>query len=296
MVKEHNDKAAKATLTSVLAAYEKQVLRDDILRHSVSQEHLNGYEDLLAFLAAKGETHREYKHYASRSRIEHILSDGAIYLTDGSSWNDKYDREHFNPSFMSTKRFGACFSASSIESIAMWMLYGGISGNGSMINFDRRTLRKAMNHEVYECGYFDAEGKFQCLMELPGEELRLRLVDVLYFQNHPEGSVTVGRSSMKGGVFELDAKAFNGMGHVAKHRSWSYENEVRLVATISKLNLGGKASRVACVKIPIDFDSSFVKERVFDSPVSDGKGGYRDSELRGTVDWNLCFGCTKTES
>ena len=92
----------------------------------------------------------------------------------------------------------------------------------------------------------------------------------------------------------MDGRAFNGIEQIAKHQSWSYESEVRLVATISKLDLVGKASHVKCIKIPIDFDDAFVAGRVFDSPVSDDGGHYRDSELRGTVDWNLCSGCVKT--
>lgn len=287
-------KETKLTLASVLTAYEQQVLRDDVLCHSQSQEHLEGYGDVLAFLADRGGMHREYKHYGTRARIAGILRGGALYLTDGTSWNDKYDREHFNPSFMSTKRFGACFSASPAESIAMWMLYGGMDGNGAMINFDRRTLQGAMGRKTYECGRFGADGQFQCLTKLPADRLSLRLVDVLYFQNHADGNVTVGRPSLEGGRHVMDGRAFNGIEQIAKHQSWSYENEVRLVATISKLDLVGKASHVKCVKIPIDFDDAFVAGRVFDSPVSDDEGNYRDSELRGTVDWNLCSGCAKT--
>lgn len=41
---------------------------------------------------------------------------------------------------------------------------------------------------------------------------------------------------------------------LVKHRSWSYENEVRLVATISKLDLEGKASRIKSIKIPLNLD------------------------------------------
>lgn len=293
MGKRGSIKEAKPTLAGVLTAYEKQVLRDDVLRHSQSQEHFEEYRDVLSFLADRGGMHREYKHYATRARIAGILGGGALYLTDGTSWNDKYDREHFNPSFMSTKRFGACFSASSTESVAMWMLYGGMDGNGAMINFDRRTLQGAMGRESYECGWFGTDGKFECIVELPADRLSLRLVDVLYFQNHADGNVTVGRPSIEGGRHVMNCRAFNGIEQIAKHQSWSYENEVRLVATISKLDLVGKASHVKCVKIPIDFDDAFVAGRVFDSPVSDGGGNYRDSELRGTVDWNLCSGCVK---
>lgn len=150
-----------------------------------------------------------------------------------------------------------------------------------------------MGCKTYECGRFGTDGKFQCLMKLPADRLSLRLVDVLYFQDHADGNVTVGRPSLEGGRYVMDGRAFNGIEQIAKHQSWSYENEVRLVATISKLDLADKVSHVKCIKIPIDFDDAFVAGRVFDSPVSDGGGNYRDSELRGTVDWNLCSGCVK---
>ena len=39
MGKRGSIKEAKPTLAGVLTAYEKQVLRDDVLRHSQSQEH-----------------------------------------------------------------------------------------------------------------------------------------------------------------------------------------------------------------------------------------------------------------
>lgn len=294
MGKQDSFKETKVTLADVLAVYEKQVFSDDIPYYSQSQESLEGYRDVLAFLAYKGGTHREFKHYATRARIASILRSGALCLTDGTSWNDKYDREHFNPSFMDTKRFGACFSASSAESVAMWMLYGGMDGNGAMINFDRRTLQNAMSRESYECGCFGSDGKFRCLMELPADRLKLCLVDALYFQNHADGTVTVGRPWLEGGRQVVSNRVFNGIGQIAKHQSWSYENEVRLVVTISKCYLEDKTSRAKCVKIPIDFDDAFVAGRAFDSPVSDDGGSYRDSELRGTVDWDLCSGCVKT--
>lgn len=75
-------KEMKLTLAGVLTAYEQQVLRDDVLRHSQSQEHLEGYGDVLAFLADRGGMHREYKHYGTRARIAGILGGGALYLTD----------------------------------------------------------------------------------------------------------------------------------------------------------------------------------------------------------------------
>lgn len=77
-------KEMKLTLAGVLTAYEQQVLRDDVLRHSQSQEHLEGYGDVLAFLADRGGMHREYKHYGTRARIAGILG----------GWRAIPDRRH----------------------------------------------------------------------------------------------------------------------------------------------------------------------------------------------------------
>lgn len=297
MVVRNNQKRPSAqTLAQVLSAYQEQVLEDSFLypTNLAFRENPDSYRDVLSFLASKGRSHHNYRHYATRQRIEDILSGSALYLTDGSNWNDKYDQERFNPQYMGVKRFGVCFSASSSESIAMWMLYGGIDGNGSMINFDRGTLLEAMEQKSYECGHFN-NNRFERVEILPAEKLNLSLVDVLYFNNEEDGAVMIGRASYRGGRYELKRNVFNGIEQVAKHRSWSYENEVRLVATISKQDLEGRASYITCIKIPLNINEEFIKNRVFDSPISNGRGNHRDSELCGTVNWDLCAKCNRKQ-
>lgn len=63
----------KVTLSSLLSTLEEQYSRDDALFHSASVEHLEGYDDVLSYLANKGKTHRHYRHYATRSRAQSIL-------------------------------------------------------------------------------------------------------------------------------------------------------------------------------------------------------------------------------
>lgn len=172
------------------------------------------------------------------------------------------------------------------------MLYGGVKGNGAMIDFDRTTLLNAMGRDSYECGRFD-KGHFQCLKTLPPEKLNLRLVDVLYFERREDDVVALGRPSRKEKGQVLDCRAFDGIAEITKHRSWSYEEEVRLVATVSRLDLGGRPSDITCIKIPIAVEEDFVSKHVFDSPACGDGGMYLESELYGTVDWNLCAGCGK---
>lgn len=286
-----------SSFQSLMAAYQQQIDDVEPLTHGDSVEHLEAYRGILRFLAEKGGRRRNYRHYATRGRIESIVSGGAIFLSDGSGWNDKYDRVHFNPPFSGTKRFGACLSATTSESIAMWMLYGGIDGNGAMINFDAKTLKNAMRRSDYECGYFDEGGRFVCTQTLGADKIIFQLVDVLYFSKKQSGSesVLIGRSS-KDAQVELSASAFQGLQQVAKHRSWAYEAEVRFVASVNRLYLGGRESKITCMKIPLELSADFVATHVFDSPVSDGCGHYLDSELLGTVDWDLCHGCQHRQS
>ena len=287
---------SRSKLSSLFSVLEKQFSQDDTLFHSSSVEHLKGYDDILSYLASRGEAHYHYKHYVTRARALSILENNAIFLTDGSKWNDTFDREHFNPKFLTTKRFGTCFSASSEESIAMWMLYGGTDGNGAMIDFDRQTLTSAMQRESFECGTINDLGEFTVITTLPASKVQLDLVDILYFKTGKTNKVEIGRSSLKGGLYKLSTDIFPSIKQLVKHRSWSYENEVRLVATISKLDLEGNASRIKCIKIPLDLDRMFIENRFFDSPVSDDGGCFRESELSGTVEWNLCSSCHKIDN
>ncbi len=277
-------------LKELLGDFELTISANDWLAHSESFEHLGEYDALLSYLANKGCNHQNYRHYATRRRIETIINESALYLTDGSSWNDTFDRERFNPPFSGFKRFGARLSSSTEESVAMWMLYGGHDGNGAMINFDRDTLRRAMAADRYEFGEF-RNGKFELIAVIERKEIDISLLDVLYFKSLGEDEIEIRRSMGDDARVRLTRRAFDVIAEVTKHGSWSYEKEVRLVAKVRKLTLGTKSSRITCMRIPLEFPDGFVEDRVFDSPVSDGTGRYSDSVLRGTVDWDLCAGC-----
>lgn len=289
----YEGEAAKVDLHSVLTRYQIRVSDETELYHTGadSAEHLEEYEQILSYLSSAGKKHRNYRHYATRDRIKSILENKAIYLTDGSTWNDKFDRERFNPRYSSCKRFGTCLSSSTEESVAMWMLYGGAGGNGAMINFDRDTLLRAMSVDSYELGEFDSDGSFQSRLTLGNPEIDLSLSEVLYFKGNGD-DITVMRSMGKDQQVRMSLKALRGIDAITKHASWSYEQEVRLVARVDTPLLGGHASHITCVKVPLEFTDDFVAKRVYDSPVSDGKGTYLDSKLCQTVDWDLCRGCT----
>lgn len=284
------------TLDELISAYEEELTDRASLAHAVSSEHLDSYESIIRYLSAKGSNRKNYRHYSSRERVESILDGSAFYLTDGSSWNDKYDKSSFNPYFSPYKRFGICFSATTTESIAMWMLYGGIDGNGAMINFDKKTLVAAASASEYECGFFDENNEFSCVMTLDAGAIDFRLIDVLYFGGTGrDGRRTVERIGDRNKA-SISADILESISPIAKHEAWSYEAEVRLVAAIDKLTLAGNASKITAIKIPFLQSEDLIKERVFDSPVASTRGEYCDSMLQGTVDWDLCSGCKRLKN
>lgn len=247
---------------------------------------------LLSYLSARGARHRDYRHYATRARIKSILDNGAIYLTDGSTWNDRFDRERFNPSFSARKRFGVCLSSSTEESAAMWMLHGGIDGNGAMINFDKGTLSKAMSQGDYEFGRFGADGEFEPQVRVDASDVHLTLTEVLYFKVSGDDKFTVMRSMGDDQQVSISRRTLAGIDETTQHASWSYEQVVRLTATVRTDLLGGHESQIRYVRVPLEIAEGFVSRCVYDSPVSDGRGTYRDSELLRTVEWDLCGGRT----
>lgn len=282
--------ADKATLVSVISQYEFEYRNRDYLAHSASMDHTEELGTIVEYLSKKGSNRRNYRHYATRKRVESIVDDSVLYLTDGSTWNDRYDKAHFNSSSSGWRRFGICLSATTSESIAMWMLYGGLDGNGAMVNFDKGTLSSAMSRDAYELGRFGEKG-FEAEAVLEASDIDFKLVDVLYFSYSEDGTrVEVERVGEEKKAW-IGAEAFEGVAQVAKHRAWSFESEVRLVASVSKLKLLEGASKATAIKIPLSLPDDFASTKVFDSPISDGSGHFRDSELLGTVDWNLCSDC-----
>lgn len=254
-------------------------------------EDLDGYKAILSYLSRKGGRRKNLRYYSSRKRIVGILNESSLYLTDGSGWNDSNDRGHFNPDFSKEKFFGICLSADTAESIAMWMLYGGIDGNGAMINFDKKTLFEAFEQSVKcDMGRFD-EGEFKVLGSVDVRDVTLRLIDVLYYENRGDGAAIAWRNGDKQATVSLEL--LYGMGRIVKHAAWSYENEVRLVASIDKSLLKDGLSNATAMRLPLALSERFCNQRVFDSPIADEFGTFCDSSLKGTIEWDLCSGCSR---
>lgn len=238
-------------------------------------------------LVRRSAGHRHYRHYVTEDRAKRILRERSIYLTDGSTWNDRFDRQNFNPHFSGYRRFGACLSYSSSESIAMWMLYGGRDGNGAMLDFTAKVIASASQADEYEFGAFGQEG-FVPMATVRGCDLRIELVDILYFRRSDadDYAYQLKRPSKGERWVGVSDRTFESLKPFSKHVSWSYENEVRWVATVDVDLLGRHPHEVTCMRVPLDLGNDFEEARVFSSPVATDSP-FRDSELRGTVEWDL---------
>lgn len=280
------------TLDNLLKTLDERIASPYELYHADSIEAYDGYWQIVDYLSATGSTRRNLRHYASRARVDRIISSSSMYLSDGTTWNDKYDRDNFNPPSSGYKNFGMCLSANTEESIAMWMLYGGIDGNGAMINFDKKTLKGAMHSSSYDLGYFDTRKRFITVLTLDASQIKFRLMDVMYFdQSRKDKERFLLERKGESKQTEISGRLSSGLHQIAKHKSWSYETEVRLVGSVCKLLLGRNADQCRFLKIPMNLNERFISSRIFDSPASDGRGHFRQSKLFGTVEWNLCGEC-----
>lgn len=188
------------------------------------------------FLKERGKRHRHYRIYGTIPRlIDNHYHLNRLYLSDGSNWNDKIDANTFSNTSSGLKYYGACFSFSSEESVAMWMLYGGLYDEGAMFNF----TNKYMNTVVELCdsihfGNFN-KGNFEIKKILTREDYNIYLKDVLYYTKNKNGTYNVlhdktAKRGIRNNIINDALPAF-------KEMPWSYENEVRLIIEVKDPNL-----------------------------------------------------------
>lgn len=83
------------TLDNLLKTLDERIASPYELYHADSIEAYDGYWQIVDYLSATGLTRRNLRHYASRARVDQIISSSSVYLSDGTTWNDKYDRDNF---------------------------------------------------------------------------------------------------------------------------------------------------------------------------------------------------------
>lgn len=248
------------------------------------EQYVGNTDDLIGFLKYKGDNHKQFKYYAGVKTIKAICNSQSILLSDGKNWNDLVDGMDFHEGMPGYRRFGACFSFSVSESVAMWMLYGGIRGEGAMIELSRSDLNSIIKTGTVELGYRTNDHGFS-QVEILESGYNLYRQDILYVGEDDNG-ITVKRSDER-------VEGLNNMGSspslLKKAYPWAYENEVRLILEIPEEYVPKNAE---CARVKLPFTESELSSRCYIAPNSTGVGsGFNRSRLKGEIRWNLCSSC-----
>ncbi len=243
-----------------------------------------------SYLEEKAANHNCYKTYSNSDRIQAWLDTGFFYLDDGSRWNDVHDRSTFNSEDAPVKRFGRCFSFSRSESVAMWMLYGGMRKKGAMLEFSKKQMRTLIEStDVVQLGNWE-DNVFVPVITLRRGEFSLQLKDILYVGESDKG-IYLRRSSesVEGAPYSPTAD----LRHSVKTISWSYENECRLILTVTKDILPGKSVSSVRISLAPLLSAKETTPAVYRAPNYQGVSTYRPSQLSGEIDWDLCWDCPR---
>lgn len=246
-------------------------------------------QELEMYLATKAQNHKCYKTYTVSHRIQSWLEADCFYLDDGSRWNDIHDRNTFNTSQSDVKRFGRCFSFSTSESVAMWMLYGGMKKKGAMLEFTKKGMSELIRNTTYiELGNW-VDNKFNSVITLQQNQFDLALKDILYTGDSDANSIYIRRSDESYKNAPIDV--IKQLQYCVKSVAWSYENECRLILTVDK-SIIPNGSHVTSARIPLKgFLQDAAKARIYCSPNYRGVKEFGESKISDEVDWDLCYGC-----
>lgn len=245
-------------------------------------------EELWTYLKDKANRHNSYKHYTTADRIQRIVTGQSILLSRGEGWNDLKGGLQFLDKVDGRVRFGACFSYSISENIAMWMLYGRGGKNGAMLDLTPTMMKSIVAQEEFELGHLETDNAF-----VHGATVRtlddctFYLVDVLYC-GESNGEYTLKRSDER-----VDHIKDLPDSHklIVKSYPWSYENEVRLILEVPEQCVPGNAD---FARISLKTDEASLKKRIYVAPNNEGNGlGYCRSRLKGKVDWDICQNCSR---
>lgn len=247
--------------------------------------HVFDDKDLTEYLKKKGSNHNCYKYYSTISKIVSIRDNKCLYLSQGNNWNDITDRNNFNSSNYKKVNYGMCFSYSRDESVAMWMLYGGIKKESGMIDFTKKGIRSVLNTKAISLGYFDQNNNFVIKKVINRENFDLYCIDIIYYSEN--GSYyCITRSDER--CFTLTKTVFDKLIGCKKTFPWQYENECRLICSIERDLLDETCKLVRIDLKEMDLGKSC--ERLYHGPnfSSLNTGNTLPSKMDNCIDWDLC--------
>ena len=245
--------------------------------------HCNSVLTLMSYLRQKAESHNHYKAYSSLKRTLAIQKDQALYLGRTDKWNDITDRNSFKTKD-NLVRFCKCFSFLKEESIAMWMLYGGIDKRSGMIDFTKKGMQSILKTKNVILGFFSGD-VFQPVTTLSEGDFEIFITDVVYYRENANSYYIKRGEEM---IPNLPKEIFEHLHFCKKVYPWQYENECRLIVSL-------KSDRIPeeCNQLKIDLskmDLGISLQRIYKGPnyPTNDFENILPSKMKGTVDWKLC--------
>lgn len=256
------------------------------------QDNCNSVEELTEYLMRKAQNHNNYKYYSPLKRIVDNCKSNSLYLTTGEKWNDITDRTNFNSNLNGATNFGQCFSFSRDESVAMWMLYGGIDKLGGMIDFTKKGMQSILRTDKVELGYFEEQTQnFKCLKTIDKSKFKIFLIDIVYYKKNGK-YYYISRYDEK--FATLSEQVFAKLNFCKKVNAWKYENECRLIVSVNTEELLNKCNVARIDLSNLDLGKSL--ERLYHAPnypKQKNTYGSKESELGESLDWSICENCKK---
>ena len=248
--------------------------------------------------------HRNYKLYTSTEIAFAFLVDGYLMLSDGTMWNDTPDSKQMK----SKMAYGKCFSWSTRENIAMWMLYGDRCGkNGVALSFLPSVLKSICDVEEIEIVRVIPGESVQLINTIRKEtDYDLFFTDVIYEDAVSKGEFIITYNEQHEKVKD---EILNHEDIFRKRYEWKYENECRLIVKptdsgIAKINkakdtvkaenekraaeVPGSRNGYVTLRLKVPKYRELTEGRFIRSPVYQGKALYGvQSALQGQVNWEL---------
>lgn len=269
----------------MLAIHRGEGIRKDACNPNAKRKNDAGAlfigNELKEYLREKAKTHNSYKYYAKIDYVKQIVRDKVLYLNNGAEWNDITDRGNLANGSEDSVLFGKCFSYSQDESIAMWMLYGGIYHQGAMIDFTRKGMAGVLEIPEITLGSFK-DGRFCPLVTLQRPDFEVYITDIVYCD---EKKRYLKRSNES--CIHVPKATLEQLGCCQKAYPWHYENECRLIVSVKKELVPDSCHSVLLDLQGLDLGTSL--ERVYYSPEYKGaeEEGFRKSPLTDTVHFDL---------
>lgn len=237
-------------------------------------------------LKHNAERHQNYKLYTSMDRALAFLLDGQLFITDGTNWNDLDDSNKLRERSLYAK----CFSCSTRENIAMWMLYGDCRGkNGAVLNFLPSVMKEIVETETVLLGKFVYQGKFESMYELKkGVDYDIYLTDLLYVDPCKNNRIKLNYYDTS---IVTDEITLENDEIFCKNVAWGYEKESRLIIRLKeKWRILSRKEQLCVVRITLGKKAltKMRKRGIIKSPIYSGGVDFGElSKLSGTVKWDL---------